>query len=78
MTTCDNCSKEAAYTCADPGVNPVNYCVDCLPVWLQAQAEAGHFPLVQEAVVAEKSTVEEAPKPSKKKKKAAPSNADSN
>jgi hypothetical protein len=57
---CDNCTKEASYTCADAGVNPVNYCVDCLPVWLQNRAAAGHFPLVQ-------TVVEEVPAPKKKK-----------
>lgn len=49
MTKCDNCAKDATYTCADPGVNPVNYCADCLPVWLQQRASAGHFPLVEAA-----------------------------
>lgn len=44
---CDNCEKDAAYTCADPGVNPVNYCNTCLPVWLQQRADSGHFPLVE-------------------------------
>jgi hypothetical protein len=47
MVKCDNCSKKAEYTCADPGVNPVNYCSLCLPAWLQHRAVAGHFPLVQ-------------------------------
>lgn len=65
MIKCDNCSNEAAYTCADPGVNPVNYCVTCLPDWLQARATAGHFPLV--------TPIEEAPV---KKKKAATSDED--
>lgn len=54
---CDNCEKDALYTCADPGVNPVNYCATCLPHWLQQRADSGHFPLVE--------TLEE--KPSKKK-----------
>ena len=60
MVTCDNCSAEAAYTCSDSGLVPVNYCASCLPVWLQQRANAGHFPLVT-------PVVEEAPKPSKKK-----------
>lgn len=55
---CDNCEKDALYTCADPGVNPVNYCAPCLPHWLQARADSGHFPLVE--------AIEE--KPAKKKK----------
>jgi hypothetical protein len=59
MVKCDNCDKEANYTSADPGVNPVNYCASCLPTWLQKRAAAGHFPLVE-------STVEE-PKVIKKK-----------
>jgi hypothetical protein len=61
MIKCDNCEKDAAYTCADPGVNPINYCSDCLPVWLQQRASAGHFPLT-EPVVEESTTT------SKKKK----------
>lgn len=55
--TCDNCQRDAVYTCADPGVNPVNYCHNCLPSWLHERAQAGHFPLVE--------IIEE--KPSKKK-----------
>jgi len=54
---CDNCQRDAVYTCADPGANPVNYCQSCLPSWLQERADAGHFPLVE--------AIEE--KPSKKK-----------
>jgi len=54
---CDNCELDATYTCADSGVNSVNYCQPCLPQWLQERADAGHFPLVE--------AVEE--KPSKKK-----------
>jgi len=46
MVKCDNCSNDAAYTSADPGVNPVNYCTECLPHWLHERAAAGHFPLV--------------------------------
>lgn len=68
MIRCDNCFGIAAYTCADPGVNPVNYCENCLPVWLQDRASAGHFPLVQPET--EETTT--------KKKKATSSNADSN
>ena len=65
MTRCDNCFELAAYTCADPGLNPVNYCENCIPVWMRERAESGHFPLVQ--------PVSETPAP---KKKAASSNAD--
>lgn len=43
---CDNCTNPAAYTQADPGVNPANYCQSCLPYWLHERAQAGHFPLV--------------------------------
>ena len=46
MVKCDNCSNDASYTSADPGVNPVNYCTECLPHWLHERAAAGHFPLV--------------------------------
>lgn len=51
---CDNCDKSATYTCADPGVNAVNYCTDCLPSWLVERAEAGHFPLVEQIPGTEK------------------------
>lgn len=61
MIKCDNCDKAAAYTCADQGINPVNYCNDCLPVWLQQRASAGHFPLVE-------LVVEEVAATTKKKK----------
>jgi len=44
---CDNCDSNAEYTCADPGVNPVNYCSNCLPAWLRDRANLGHFPLVE-------------------------------
>jgi len=63
MLKCDNCDNQAVYTCADPGLSPINYCANCLPVWLHSRAEAGHFPL---------AVVEETPAP-KTKKKAAPS-----
>jgi hypothetical protein len=65
MLKCNNCDKEAVYTCADPGLSPINYCANCLPVWLHSRAEAGHFPL---AVIEKPET----PAP-KTKKKAAPS-----
>ncbi len=62
---CDNCEKDAFYTCADPGVNPVNYCVPCLPHWLQERADAGHFPLVEvieDKPAKKKAVKEEEPK----------------
>jgi len=62
---CDNCSNNATYTHADPGANPANYCVFCLPHWLHARAQAGHFPLV--------SPIEDKPA-TPKKKAAAPTN----
>jgi len=74
MIKCDNCSTVAAYTCADPGLNPINYCLDCLPVWLQARAAAGHFPLIVETTVEEAAPQDEAPV-TRAKKKAAPSDA---
>ena len=45
MIKCANCDKEAAYTKADHGANPIDYCVDCLPSWLRERALLGHFPL---------------------------------
>lgn len=62
---CDNCEKDALYTCADPGVNPVNYCAQCLPHWLQQRADSGHFPLVEmleEKPAKKKAAKEEEPK----------------
>ena len=59
--TCDNCENSADYTCADPGVNPVNYCQSGLPHWLHERAQAGHFPLV--------TPLEEAPATKKKAEK---------
>ena len=70
---CVNCDEQAAYAVAEPGVNPVEYCNNCLPKHLQTRARAGHFPLpkpVVEKPVAEKKSkaskaeapvVEEAP-----------------
>lgn len=43
--SCVNCSSEAIYTCADPGVNPIDYCATCLPIWLRDRAARGDFPL---------------------------------
>ncbi len=63
MVKCDNCEKEALYTCADPGVNPVNYCNSCLPIWLRDRAEAGHFNMKkEEAPVKEEKPVEKTTK----------------
>lgn len=64
MLTCINCDKKADYTCADPGVNPINYCAACLPVWLRDRALLGHFPLpVKDEPKSKKKTAaaEEAP-----------------
>jgi hypothetical protein len=44
---CVNCDNSAAYTVAEPGVNPVEYCNNCLPKHLQVRAKAGHFPLAK-------------------------------
>ena len=89
MLRCNNCLELAAYTCADPGLNPVNYCANCLPVWLQERANAGSFPLVDQIVPPVEPTTEapeaepvedavEAPKPTTSKKKAASEDANSN
>ena len=59
---CDNCSSDALYTIADPGVNPVNFCSLCLPSWLADRARAGHFPLAKaEKSSKKKAEAEEAP-----------------
>jgi hypothetical protein len=60
MVKCANCENNAIYTCADPGVNPVNYCADCLPHWLYKRAELGHFPLVTAEVKETKSSKKKA------------------
>jgi hypothetical protein len=65
---CDNCFNEAQYTQADVGVNPVNYCRNCLPAWLHDRAEAGHFPLVEPTVEVAPVVEEVEDKSSKKKK----------
>ena len=59
---CDNCANNAAYTQADPGVNPVNYCQSCLPHWLHTRAQAGHFPLVSPIEEPKKTTKKTAKK----------------
>lgn len=67
---CDNCANDAAYTHAEPGLSPANYCVTCLPQWLHERANSGHFPLmtpvasepVVEEPVEEVKVVEEKPK----------------
>ena len=59
---CANCENDAIYTCADPGVDPVNYCRSCLPPWLEVRAGEGHFPLmtlVPEKTSKKKAVVEE-------------------
>jgi hypothetical protein len=58
MIKCANCEAEAIYTLADPGANPVDYCGNCLPYWLQDRAKANHFPLVTPVV--EKSSKKKA------------------
>lgn len=61
MVKCTNCSNSAAYTNTDLGGNHTHYCVECLPNWLQARAQAGEFPLV--------TRIEEAESKSSKRKK---------
>ena len=70
MVKCSNCSEAASYTNADPGANPINYCANCLPSWLQKRAQAGEFPLAkpQSASV----PVEEKKEDKSSKKKTAP------
>jgi len=43
MTKCDNCDKDALYTLADPGANPVFFCPTCLPNWLRDRASLGQL-----------------------------------
>ena len=57
---CENCEKDAIYTSADPGVNPVNYCGLCLPSWLQPRAIAGQLPLANQEP-SKKETKKETP-----------------
>lgn len=58
---CVNCDNHAIYTVADAGVNPVDYCTQCLPKHLRERATAGHFPLAF-------TSAEEPTKKSSKKK----------
>jgi len=57
MVKCANCENPANYTNADPGINPVNYCATCLPLWLRDRASQGDFPLVT-PIVDDESKVE--------------------
>lgn len=59
---CANCDNAAVYNVADPGVNPVDYCNNCLPKHLADRARAGQF----------KTYTEKAEKAEKKSTKAAP------
>ena len=45
-TKCANCATDAAYTLADPGVNPLDYCGECLPPSFRLRAAEGYLPLV--------------------------------
>lgn len=55
MTKCVNCPADALYTAADPGVNPINYCAECLPKWLRGRASAGELPLAEAAKAKKKA-----------------------
>ena len=59
---CSNCSADASFVVADPGVSEVYYCVPCLPKFLRPRADAGQLDLPK---------VEEATAPTQTKKKAA-------
>lgn len=54
---CVNCSNDAAYTLADPGVSKLNYCALCLPPHLRERAALGQLPLIE---VPSKDAMEEA------------------
>jgi hypothetical protein len=73
MLRCNNCGELAAYTCADPGLNPVNYCANCLPVWLQERANAGSFPLVETIQATVEPTSEPTSEPAPTVEETAPS-----
>lgn len=45
---CANCTNYAEYTDCTLGVNPVNYCLTCLPESLRLEAAQGRMPLVAE------------------------------
>jgi hypothetical protein len=66
MIKCADCDNKAVYTHAEPGVNPVNYCSLCLPVWLRDRASEGHFPLVEPIVEAPKAEQSAEAKPEAK------------
>lgn len=42
---CSNCSADASFVVADPGVSEVYYCVPCLPKFLRPRADAGQLDL---------------------------------
>ena len=42
---CVNCDSNAHFTVADPGVNAISFCNNCLPKELSERAKAGHFKL---------------------------------
>lgn len=69
---CANCDNDAQYTFADPGTQTINFCSNCLPTWLHDRAQAGHFPVIKDAVtepVVEEVVVE--PKSAAKRKRTA-------
>jgi hypothetical protein len=57
---CVNCDNHAVYTVADAGVNPVDYCLQCLPKHLRGRADAGQLQLA--------FSEDQTPKKSSKKK----------
>lgn len=45
LSQCSICGRDATFTDADPGANPVSYCTSDVPAHLRARAEAGQLPL---------------------------------
>lgn len=59
MTKCDNCDKDALYTLADPGANPVFFCPTCLPNWLRDRASLGQLDIPKKEAPKKKAAVKE-------------------
>lgn len=53
---CANCDKTADHLVADPGVNPVHYCNNCLPKHLVERARAGQFKIAAPEKAEKKSS----------------------
>lgn len=70
---CANCESPAEFSLTDPGVSPIDYCTDCLPYHMRADAGYGKMPLrvITDAVEQPEGNVQNVPivdEPAKKRK----------